>query len=149
MTSAPMATACTCNDDKSPSKARVVCPSRLSDIVGRRSTEAASDVILGELVARIGEDAIGLAHLDEIAEMEIGRALRNTRRLLHRMRHDDDGITLPQLLHEVLDACGGDRVERTAGLVHEDDFRIHGTRARNTQALLVAAAQRCSRLLQA
>src|SRR4051812_4686983 len=90
------------------------------------SAETTRDVILGELVARVGEDAIRLADLDEVTEVEICRALRNARRLLHRVRDDDDRVTLPQLLHEVLDARGGDRVERAARLVHEDDLGIDG-----------------------
>src|SRR4029453_799413 len=90
-----------------------------------RLSEATGDVVLGELVARVGEYAIRLADLDEIAEMEISRTLRNARRLLHRVSHDDDGITLPQLFHEVLDARGGDRVESAARLV-QDRKRVGG-----------------------
>src|SRR5678815_1793108 len=83
MTSAPMATACTCSDDRSPSNARAVWPSRLSDMGVDGSAEATRDVVFGELVSRIREDAIRLAHFDEITEVEVRRALRHARGLLH------------------------------------------------------------------
>src|SRR5215468_5216760 len=86
-----------------------------------RSAETAGDVVLGELVARIREDAVRLAHFDEVAEMEVRRPLRHARGLLHRVRDDDDRIALAQLFHEILDARGRDGVERGARLVHEDD----------------------------
>src|SRR5881394_318842 len=71
MTSAPIATAWMCSDDRSPSNARAVCPSRLNAI--GVLTETARDVVFGELVSRVREDAIRLADLDEIAEMEVRR----------------------------------------------------------------------------
>src|SRR3954466_3718310 len=114
------------------------CSWRGSSMRRSRSAEASGDVVLGEFVARVGEDAIGLAHFDEIAKVEVGGALRNTRGLLHRVRHDDDRVALPQLFHEVLDARGGDRVEGAAGLVHEDHLRVHGNGSRDAQALLLA-----------
>ena len=73
--------------------------------------------------------------------MEHGRALRYARRLLHRVRDDDDRVVLPQLVDQFLDLGGGDRVERRARLVHQDDFRRNGDRARDAQALLLAAGQ--------
>ncbi len=42
-------------------------------------------------------------------------------------------------MHQVLDAPGGDRVERRARLVHEDHVRRRGQRAGDAQALLLAA----------
>ena len=58
-------------------------------------------------------------------------------------------IGLLQLIDQVLDARGGDRVERRARLVHEDDFRLDGDRARDAQALLLAARQAGAGLCQA
>ena len=46
-------------------------------------SEAASDVILRHFVLRLGEYLLGISDLNKLAEMEIGRALRNARRLLH------------------------------------------------------------------
>src|SRR6187455_3234603 len=147
MTSAPIATACTCSDERSPSNARAVWPSRLSDMASMLS-EPSRDVVFGELVARVGEDAICLAHFDEIAQVEVRSALRNPRGLLHGMGHDHDRVALAQFLHEIFDASGGDRIERRTGLVHEDDFRIDGNRACDAQALLLAARERGARRLQ-
>src|SRR5678815_2969517 len=137
MTSAPIATACTCSDERSPSNARAVWPSRLNDMA-KALAEPARNVVFGELVARVRENAIRLAHLDEIAQVKVRRALRNPRGLLHGVGHDHDRVALPQLLHEIFDARGGDRIERRTGLVHEDHFRIDGNRACDTQALLLA-----------
>src|SRR6187401_349268 len=148
MTSAPMATACTCSDDRSPSNARAVWSSRLSDMGLDESAEATRDVVFGELVSRIREDAIGLAHFDEITEVEVRRALRHARGLLHRVRDDHDRVALAQFLHEIFDSRGRDRIERRARLVHEDHFGVHGDRARDAQALLLATRQRRSRGLQ-
>ena len=63
--------------------------------------EAAGDVILRQLVAGIGEDALGGADLDQVAEMEIGRALGYARGLLHGVGHDADGVLGAQLEDEV------------------------------------------------
>src|SRR5262245_39210820 len=61
-----------------PSNALLVWPS----IIGFLA-EAAGDVVFRQFVAGIREHAIRLAHFDEIAEMEVRRALRNARGLLH------------------------------------------------------------------
>src|SRR4249920_2269276 len=100
MTSAPIATACTCSDDRSPSNARAVWPSRLSDMTSMLS-ESTRDVVFGELVARVREDAIRLAHFDEIAQVKVRGALRHACRLLHGMGHDHDRVALAQLLHQI------------------------------------------------
>jgi hypothetical protein len=36
------------------------------------STEAAGDVALGQAMRRIGEYVVGIAHLDQFAEVEVG-----------------------------------------------------------------------------
>src|SRR5690606_171023 len=102
-----------------------------------RSTEAAGDVVLRALVTRIGEDAFRLAFLDKLAKMEESRALRDTRCLLHRMCHDDDGVIAPQLVHQLFDFRRRDGIKRRAGLVHQDHFRLHGNGARNAEPLLL------------
>ncbi len=73
--------------------------------------------------------------------MEKGGELRHARRLLHRMGDDDDAEVLPQLVDQLLDAGRGDGIERRAGLVHQDHFRIDGDGAGDAQALLLAAGQ--------
>src|SRR5262245_24421059 len=92
-----------------PSTALLVWPSIIGSLA-----KAAGDVVFRQLVAGVREDAIRLAHLDEIAEMEVRRALRNARGLLHRVRDDDDGVDRAQLVDEVFDLRRGDGVERRA-----------------------------------
>src|SRR5215472_7316611 len=115
-------------------------PARGGSTVRRRPTSAepTGDVVLGEAVARVGEQAIGLTDLDQLAEMEVRRALRHTCRLLHGVGDDHDRVGLAQLIDQVLDARGGDRIERRARLVHEYHLRLHGDGARNAEALLLA-----------
>jgi hypothetical protein len=64
------------------------------------------------------------------------------------MRDDGDGEVLAQLVDQVLDACSGNRIERRAGLVHEDHLRIHGDGACDAQPLLLSARESCARLGQ-
>ena len=84
----------------------------------------------------------GLAVFDQLAEVEEGGALRDARGLLHRVGDDDDGVAAAQLVDQFLDPRGGDRVERRAGLVHQDHFGIDRDGAGDAQALLLAAGQR-------
>src|SRR3990170_2908236 len=81
--------------------------------------------------------------------MEEGGALRYARRLLHGMGDDDNAVILLQLLHQRLDARRGDRIERRAGLVHEDHLRVHGDGAGNTEPLLLAAGKAGAGLVEA
>ena len=81
--------------------------------------------------------------------MEEGGPLRHARRLLHVMGDDGDRITAAQLVDQLLDLGGGDRVERRAGLVHQDHFRIDRDGAGDAQALLLAAGQGRAAFLEA
>jgi hypothetical protein len=63
--------------------------------------------------------------------------------------HDDDRVRLLQLLHELLDRQRGDRVEGRTRLVHQQDLRLDGDRSGNTEALLLAARQTGTRLVEA
>src|SRR5688572_21013002 len=112
------------------------------------SAETTRNIILRALVLGVGEDLIGRAFFDQDAQMEERGALRNACRLLHGVRHDHDREVLLQLLHELLDAGGGDGIERRARLVHQNDLRIDGDRARDAQALLLAAGQAGPRIMQ-
>jgi hypothetical protein len=49
--------------------------------------------------------------------------------------------SLDQLPHQVFDAQRGDRVERRAWLVHQNDLRFHGDGARDAQPLLLTWVQ--------
>src|SRR5262245_30904125 len=118
------------------------CPAPLSSV-------APGDVVARPLDARVGEDLGSGPVLHELAEMEEGGALRDARRLLHVVRHDRDRVATAQLVDQLLDLGGGDRVEGRARLVHQDDLGIDRDRPRDAQALLLAARERSPRLLQA
>src|SRR6516165_4446297 len=105
------------------------------------SPEASGDVVLGETMPGVGEHAIGIAHLDQLAEVEIGGTLRYARSLLHGVRHDHDRVRLAQLIDQILYARGRNRIERRAGLVHEYHFRLHRDRASDAQALLLTSGE--------
>src|SRR5207244_12383536 len=62
-----------------------------------RSAVAAGDIVPGPLLVRIGENLAGLPELDQLAQVEEGRTLRNACRLLHVVRDDHDRETLAQL----------------------------------------------------
>src|SRR5262245_741675 len=68
-----------------------------------RLTEAAGDVVLSDLLPGIGEDLVGAVALDEPAEHEESGVLRNARRLLHVVRHDDDRVVALELVDKFLD----------------------------------------------
>jgi hypothetical protein len=95
------------------------------------------------------EDVFGVAGLDQTAHVEEGGALRHARGLGHRVGDDDDAEPLAQFVDQFLDARGGDGVQGRAGLVHQDDFGVHGDGAGDDQTLLLATRQTHGRGLQA
>src|SRR5215213_7066860 len=103
------------------------------------SAEPPGDIILGAFVLRGGEDFIGCADLDQMAEVKKSGELRYPSRLLHRMGDDDDAEILLELVDELFDARGGDGVECGARLVHQNDLGIDGNGSGDAQALLLAA----------
>src|SRR5204862_6862808 len=105
----------------------------------RFSAESSGDVVFRETVARVGEHPVGSSDLDQLPEMEVPGALRHARRLLHRVRDDHDRILSAQLIDQILDARGGDGIERRARLVPESNFGLHGDGACDEKALLLAA----------
>src|SRR3954464_15626605 len=97
--------------------------------------EPAADVVLGLLLARVGEDLLGRPHLDQVPrlagriEVEEGGDVAGPRRLLHVVSDDDDRVAALQLADQVLDGEGRDRVECRAGLVHQQDLGLDRDRA--------------------
>jgi hypothetical protein len=65
------------------------------------------------------------------------------------VRHDDDRVLLDEFEHQLLDPARGDRVERRAGLVHEDHVGLDRERPRDAEALLLAARHAEGVLLEA
>ena len=57
-------------------------------------TESTRDVVLSLFLGRICEQLTGLPNLDEAPGAEEGGDFADARRLLHIMRHDDDGVIL-------------------------------------------------------
>src|SRR5664280_2941113 len=115
------------------------------------SPEPARDVVLGDAFLRRREDLPRGAHLHQVAgpvrvHPEERGGLGDPRRLLHVMGDDHDREGRGELLDQVLDPLGRDRVERRAGLVHQDDVRVDGDRPGDAQPLLLAAGEREPRL---
>src|SRR5947209_2783718 len=103
------------------------------------SSKPPRDVILRLLEVWLEEQVGGRAVLDDSAEVHEGGELAGAGRLLHVMRHDQNRVRTPQLLDQVLDLAGGDRVEGRTGLVEQQDFGLAGDGAGDAQALLLTA----------
>src|SRR5215471_19753176 len=88
-------------------------------------SEAAGDVVLRALIPRRREHVAGRVEFDELAEKHKRGEFRNARCLLHIMGDDYDRVVVGQLVDQLLDLGGRNRVQRRAGLVEEDDFRPH------------------------
>ena len=67
--------------------------------------------------------------------------VRDARGLLHVVRDDHDRVLALELVDQVLDARRRDRIERRGRLVHEDHVRLDRERARDAEALLLAAGE--------
>jgi len=59
--------------------------------------------------------------------------------LLHVVRDDQDRVGALEFLDQVLDAPGGDRIERGAGLVEQQHLGFRRDRPGDAQALLLAS----------
>src|SRR5260370_27836552 len=112
---------------------------------GNWLAEASGDVGLSCRVARRVEQVRGGGALDQLAlpplwvhEHESGE-VRDPRRLLHVVGDDHDRVVGRQLDHEVFDLQGGHRIQRGAGLVHEDHLRADGQAPSDHEPLLLAA----------
>ena len=69
-------------------------------------------------------------------------ALMITQHRADRGRGDDhDRVVVGQFVDQFLDFGGGDRIERRAGLVEQDDFGPHRDGARNAKPLLLTAGK--------
>src|SRR6185312_14096752 len=105
------------------------------------SSESPGDVRLGARLARTGEDLIGRPRLHQLADVKECGSVRDAGRLLHVMRHDDDRELALELIQQFLDVLRGDRVERGRRLIEQQYLWIVGQRARDAEALLLAARQ--------
>src|SRR5580704_6036889 len=131
---------------RSTSKAFAVCsfmtivlssPSRRQ----AASAEATGDVVLRAPVARRGEYLAGGVELDHLAEIHEGGEIGNPGGLLHIVGDDRDRVVFLQLVDQLFDLGGRDRIERRAGLVEQDHFRLDGDGAGDAQPLLLPAGE--------
>ena len=113
----------------------------------RRSAEAARDVVLSGLFRRVGEDLGGVVILNQLARLSDSREVEKRgpvgypSGLLHVVGDDDDRVAALEFADQVLDRQGGDRVERGAGLVHQQDRRLDGDGPGDAQPLLLTTRQ--------
>src|SRR6185437_14292293 len=114
-------------------------PSGSAHLARCASAEAPGNEVLGALVLWAREQLLGHAELDQVARQEEAGVLAHTRGLLQIMRDDHDSIRLLELLDQFLDLECGDRVERGAWLIHQDNLWLDRQRARDAEALLLAA----------
>src|SRR5690625_3246008 len=105
------------------------------------SAEAAGDVILGLLLRGIRENGVGLVVLDQVTQVHERGEVRDPRGLLHVVGDDHDRVIVLELVDQLLDAAGRDRVQRRGGLVQQQHVGPQGDGAGNAQALLLAAGQ--------
>ena len=117
--------------------------------------EAAGDVVLGVLLLWVVEDRGRVVVFDELAwlagacDVEERGLVGHAGRLLHVVRHDDNGEGVLELVDEVLNCKRGDRVERGARLVHEDHGRLDCDGARDAQTLLLTTGKAGTWLVEA
>src|ERR1700677_709407 len=125
------------NSCRSLSNALAVC----SEAMILSSTEPAGDVILRASIARRREDLVGVVEFDQLAEIHEGGLVGDARGLLHIVGDDRDGVVLRQLLDQLLDLGGRNRIERRTGLVEQDHLGPHRDGAGDAEPLLLAAGQ--------
>src|SRR4051812_14530325 len=111
--------------------------------------EPAGDVVLGLLLLRLDEELIRHAEFDHLAEVHVGGEVGHPGGLLHVVGDDEDRHALLQILDQLFDGRRGDGIERGGRLVEEQQLRIRGKRARDAQALLLAAGKVEGRLVEA
>jgi hypothetical protein len=76
-----------------------------------------------------------------LTEEEERGAIRDARGLLHRVRHDDDGVVALELADQVFDLRGRDRVEGRRRLVHQDHLGFDRQHSGDAHALLLSARE--------
>src|SRR5262245_21109585 len=112
-------------------------------------SEPARDVVLRQLVLGFGEHVRGHPVLHEPAQPEERRAVRDPGGLLEVVGHDDDRVLLLELVDQLLDLQGRDGVEGGAGLVHEEDLRLHRDRPGDAATLHLSPGEPEPALLEA
>src|SRR5262249_41392357 len=95
------------------------CRSVCNGIAPPCLAETASDVILGLLLLRGGEEFVRPAEFYQPPQVHKSRENRNPGCLLHVMGHDHDRVALLEFVDEFLDLGRGDGVQGGARFVHQ------------------------------
>ena len=83
-----------------------------------------------------------------LVEHQAGGHVADAAGLLHVVGDDDDRVVVLQVVHQVFDPRRRDRVERRAGLVHQDDLGLDGQRPGDAEPLLLAAGELQARAVE-
>src|SRR5258705_7645583 len=128
---------------RSTSKALAVCSLIVTVIASFlcRSAEPAGDIVLRALVTRRRKHLAGRVELHQLAQIHERREIGDASGLLHVVGHDHDRIVGLELVDQLLDLGGRDRIKRRAGLVEQDRLGLDRDGARDAQALLLTARQ--------
>src|SRR6187397_424168 len=117
-TCAPMSKTRSRRLSSSPSYSRSVCRRSMSF----PSAEAARNVVFRALFLGARENHVRPVVLDQLAQIEECREIRDARGLLHVVRDDHDRVGFSQIVNQLFHARGGDGIERRARLIHEQDL---------------------------
>src|SRR3990172_255698 len=98
--------------------------------------------LLRPLRARAAEERLGLGVLDDLAVVHEDHAVRDLAREAHLVRDHHHGHAFRgQFDHDVQHFVDHLRIERGGGFVEQHRDRVHGQRARDRHALLLAAGE--------
>ena len=98
-------------------------------------------VVFRPLIPVSGEHGFRIAEFNQFAHKKEAALVRYARGLLHIMRHDDDRVLVLQCKNQFLDLRRRNGIQCGAGLVHENDLRLHGQSPRDTEPLLLATGE--------
>src|SRR3569623_1853193 len=96
----------------------IICPRRYtvsaavildSDGADWFSAVTAGDVIFRLLLLRIGDQGYGVRVFDQLADVHECRVIRYSRRLLHVVGDDHDGVAVLDRVNQFFELEGGDR----------------------------------------
>src|SRR2546430_12162678 len=107
----------------------------------KTSAEAAGDVGLRARITGSREKLRRGTELDQLAGEQEGGKVADARGLLHIVSDDGDRADVCQLHEQLFNFGGADGIERGAGFVEEQNFRLDGKSAGDAQALLLAAGE--------
>src|SRR5437016_3242991 len=114
----------------------------------KASAEAAGDVGLRARITGSREELRRGTELDELASEQESGKVTDAGGLLHIVSDDGDRADVFQLHEQLFNFCGADGIERGAGLVEEQNFRLDGKSAGDAQTLLLAAGKFVSGLVE-